>query len=255
MELNNFYIGFLFFIVGTCFGSFINVLIYRLPIQILQNNKSISLNTKSSFCPNCKEKILWFYNIPLLGFIFTKGKCSFCLKKINFSYFLIELFTGIVFLTNFLFFKDIQIAIFINIFYIFAIPLIIIDIKYLILPDCLTFCLLILGIFCNYNGNFSGGLIPSILGAAIAYLIFWSIYKIFLIIRKKEGMGQGDIKLIAAMGAWCGYLEILNIITISALIGLFFSLYFKYIKKQEDGKIPFGPFLIVSSILILYFKN
>lgn len=156
---------------------------------------------------------------------------------------------------NFYFFKDERLKfIFSSIFISFTMPMFFIDLKHYLLPDVLNFPLIFLGVLINYNGLFSNGISNSILGAVLSYLILYLIYYIFLKIKKIEGMGLGDLKLISAIGAWFGYHEIANIVTIASILGLIFSLYLKYFKKVENGKIPFGPFLILTALPLFYIK-
>lgn len=170
-----------------------------------------------------------------------------------------EILFKVLFITliifNFYFFKnEISKFIFSSIFISLTMPMFFIDLKYYLLPDILTFPLIIIGILINSNGIFSGGVINSILGAFLSYLILYLIYYLFLKIKKIEGIGLGDLKLISAIGAWFGYGEIINIVTIASFIGLMLSMYLKYIKKVENGKIPFGPFLILTTLPLFYIK-
>lgn len=257
MEFHNYMTLFLIFYIGSCFGSFMNVLIYRIPIQILTPNENkINLINTSSHCPNCFNKIKFYYNIPIFGYFLSKCVCYHCKIKISPKYFIIELFIGIVFLMNYITFKNLLTSIYADVFIFFAIPLFFIDLKNYILPDKLIYPFWLSGGLINIiltNAIFSTSRLNSILGGVLGYFILMLIYKLYIIIRKKEGIGLGDIKLISVIGIWFGASELLYIVTIASIIGLCYSLFVKYVSKSNiDGLIPFGPFLIISSFPILY---
>lgn len=179
--------------------------------------------------------------------------------KYNFkNYFIkipkIEIFLSLSFLINSFVFQDISKMIFLDIFIMFGTLLILIDFKHYLLPDLINIPLIIIGLIINYNGIYSGSFINSIIGAISGYVVLYIIYFTYLKIRKKEGLGLGDLKLVSAIGAWLGYSELLYIVTIAAILGLTYSIILKVMKKSEDGMIPFGPFLIVSAIPLLYIK-
>ncbi len=228
------------FIFGTVFGSFFNVVIYRVP-------NSISIVKPSSHCPICKRTLKWYHNIPLVSYIFLGGKCAYCGAKIPFSYFLIELFTGIIF--SFLFLKDgFTITYFSNLF-VFSILLIqaAIDFKYMEVPSILNDLLLVGGIFYLIK-NYSLNYMLFSLFVSIAFLILYFFY------RKK--IGFGDVKIFIALSMFFNY-DLIYIILISSLLGISFALVFSLVKKVKFSsiKLPFVPYIlfgVVAYWIILY---
>lgn len=256
MEFNNVLCQTIIFYLGACLGSFVNVLIYRIPIQILTDNvNNINLINTPSHCTKCCNRIKFYYNIPIFGYFLSKCVCSKCKEKISPRYFILEFLFGLIFLLNYLIFDKISTSFYADIFIFFSIPLFFIDFKHFILPNKLIYPFFISGVLINLFGNsvFSTSKLNSILGGVLGYLILISIYKIYFFIRNKEGIGLGDIKLISVIGVWFGASELIYVVTIAAIIGLVYSFYIKYVSKvNNDGLIPFGPFLILSSIPILY---
>ena len=165
-----YYLALFFF--GIICGSFANVCIYRLP-----KNKSIV--TGRSSCPNCKKKIIWYDNIPLLSFILLKSKCRFCKKIINSQYFIVELITAISFVSIYYFFGLTLAALLLSILSVFFIIIFFIDLKHFIIPNELTFPLMIMGFFKSFDPNLNQTIFPnyinSLIGGVFGYLIIWLI--------------------------------------------------------------------------------
>tara|TARA_E500000331_G_scaffold263826_1_gene254868 strand:+ start:111 stop:923 length:813 start_codon:yes stop_codon:yes gene_type:complete len=251
------------FLIGCCFGSFINVIIYRLPL-------GESIIFPRSHCGKCDHRILWYENIPIISWIFLKGRCSKCNEKISLIYPIIEILTGLLFVLNNYslnlrfdigsqFIPIISGWIFISILLVMAI----LDIKYFWLPEHISrFGILVavcLSVFLGirYEELTSYLFISeTILATSLGYLIFKSISEIGFRIYKKPVMGNGDAKLSALIGSWLGLKGLL----ISIWLAFFFAgmfgiigLIFKKIKK--DQKIPFGSFLSLSGLFVWYFGN
>ena len=246
---------FFILLVSLAIGSFLNVVVYRLPKMIkaaLLRDKQISLWRPSSFCPLCHNRIRWSDNIPLISFLILKGHCRNCHQRINLSYFLVELITAV--LSSIIFWHfgmNWQMAAAL-IFTWWLIPLAIIDWQQLILPDELTLSLLWLGLLINLYAVFTS-LPNAVLGAAAGYVVFWVINKIYYWIRNKEGIGQGDWKLFAAFGAWFGWNNLLYILLIGALLGTIYSVLLVLLKRaNKDTPIPFGCFLIVAAWIKIF---
>ena len=241
-----------FFIIlfGLIFGSFANVCIHRLPLNL-------DIIIERSFCPKCKKKIAWYDNIPLLSSSILRFKCRICKKKISKQYFIVEFLTGLVFI---IFFKKLGFGFdFVLICLIFLILLIIffIDLKHYIIPDSLNFSLILTGIFKNFTTQdllkLNYNLPDSLLGGAVGYLTIWLIIFIYKKIRNKEAMGLGDAKLLSAFGFLLGFQSVLPIVFIASLTGLIYVLPSLIInKKNLQNIIPFGPFIIISGI-VYYF--
>ena len=241
------------FILGSIFGSFCNVCIYRLPI-----NKSIV--KERSFCPSCKSPINWYDNIPLLSFIFLKSKCRKCGNKINFQYFLVELITAISFIAIYFVFGLSITTLLLLILSVFFIIIFFIDLKHYIIPNELTFPLMAIGFLKSFDPNLNKTIFPnyinSLIGGLIGYLIIWFIIFAYKKIRNKEGMGLGDAKLLAVVGFWFGWLSIPFTIFISSFIALIIVVPSVLNKSRSmTSQIPFGPYIIVGSIVYVFFAN
>ena len=244
-------IGAIFFIIGAMFGSLANVCIYRMP-----KNKSIVFNR--SACPYCRKTIAWYYNIPIVSFLLLKGKSHCCKKKINPQYLVVELLTALLFYLNVLLFPIGQ-AILLNGITFFLIVIFYIDLKYKIIFDIFSYLLLASGLLINFYPKFnpfSISVLNSFLSAMISTLLFLLIRYLFKKIKNKEGMGLGDIKLIAGLSAWTGFESFLYILTVSSVIGI---LYFLAVSKNKRGKkdiyIPYGSCLSFAFMILLYFNS
>ena len=240
-------------VLGAIWGSFVNVCIYRLP-----KNKEIII--QSSFCPNCKKKIHWFDNIPILSFIFLWGRCRKCNKLISLRYLIVEFLGAISFLFIYLNFGLTITTLLLMILAIFCIIIFFIDLKYFIIPDSLTFPLMIIGFVKSFDPNLNTSIFPnyinSLIGGIFGYLIIWLIIYFYKKIRRKEGMGLGDAKLLAAMGFWFGWAGIPFIIFISSSVALILTIPSLVNQTRKmSSKIPFGPHIIVGSILYILFSN
>ena len=251
------------FLIGCCFGSFINVIIYRLPL-----GKSIIF--PSSHCLKCNYKIFWYENIPIMSWIFLKGRCSNCNGKISLTYPMTELITGFLFVLN-NYSLNLRFAIgsqFITtacgwIFISILIVMAILDIKYFWLPDFISkFGILVAILFSaflkiryeNLTSDFF--LIETILAALLGFLIFKSISAIGLRVYRKPAMGKGDAKLAALIGSWLGFKGLLLSIWLSFFFAGIFGIIGLLSKKiKKDQKIPFGSFLSLSGLFVWYLGN
>ncbi len=242
-----FFYSFLIFILGTCLGSFANVCIYRLP----KNKQIIS---GRSFCPNCKKKISWYDNLPLISFINLNNKCRKCDKSISPRYFLVELTTGITFLLIYLNFQNSLTIIFLSILSLILIIIFFIDLENFIIPDSLNFTIMGLALLKNFLPNFNTSLIheidQSIIGGMVGYLSIWLIIFLYKTIKKIDGMGLGDAKLMAAIGFLFGWQSVPFVLFVSSILGLIFVIP-SLIKKQKNMRteIPFGPFIILACLI------
>tara|TARA_B100000579_G_scaffold314111_1_gene263579 strand:- start:733 stop:1542 length:810 start_codon:yes stop_codon:yes gene_type:complete len=251
------------FLIGCCFGSFINVIIYRLPL-------GESIIFPSSHCRKCNYKIIWYENIPIISWIFLSGRCSNCREEISLIYPIIEFLTGILFvLNNYSLNSRLDIGsqlipmvsgwIFISILLVMAI----LDIKYFWLPDSISRLGILVAIFLSVFLKIRYAELTSylfifetILAASLGYLIFKAISAIGLRIYKKPVMGKGDAKLSALIGSWLG----LNGLLISIWVAFFLAGILGIIglmsrKIKKDQKIPFGSFLSLSGLFVWYLGN
>ena len=228
--------------VGLILGSFSTVCIYRLP-------KDISIVHPGSFCTFCKKPISWFHNIPLFSFIFLKGRSSCCNKEISLVYPLTEFLSVSSILILYFWFGQInENFIFTSLFILGLIILFFTDFLFFILPNTVVFFLYITGfiqILFNYPLGFTDGLTGMVSGI----VFFYFIAKLYKIIRKKEGMGMGDVKLVGALGLWIGLSGLIFVIPISAILGIFYIIILVALKKMKlKEQIPYGCFLIISAI-------
>ena len=241
------------FILGGIWGSFCNVCIYRLPLE-----KNIIKGR--SFCTSCEKKINWYDNIPLLSFILLKGKCRCGKSKISLQYFIVELVSAISFVLIYYFYGVSITTLLLIILTIFFIIIFFIDLKHYIIPNELTFPLMLIGFIKSFDPNLNQSLFPnyinSLIGGFFGYSIIWSIIFFYKTLRKKEGMGLGDAKLIAVVGFWFGWFSIPFTIFISSMVALIFSIP-SLINKTKDmsTQIPFGPFIIIGCLIYVTFAN
>jgi len=237
-----------FVIFGILLGSFANVVIFRLP-----EGKSVAF--PASHCPKCKVNIKWYDNIPIISWILLAGKCRACSMAISWRYPLVELLMGVVF--GALFYKVGYQWILIEYLY-FAFGLVIvsfIDLDHMILPDTFTLSGIIIGLLgamINPDRDF----LPSALGVLFGGGILWGVAWLYWLFRKQEGMGGGDIKLLAWMGAVLSWSSIPFIMLLSSVIGGFVGGFVAM--RSKDGLksvIPFGPYLAFSGLIYILFGN
>jgi len=227
--------GALFFIIGACFGSFFNVCRYRLP-----RKKSIA--SPPSYCPQCKHLIAWYDNIPILSYSLLKGKCRYCLKKIPLTYLIVELISAGVFLTTFLKFgMSMKLLVYLAFFSLLIVGSAI-DAEREIIPDIITIPGIILGLATSF---LTIGVFSSLIGGAVGAVVVAFFAILGKLLFKKEAMGGGDIKLLAMIGSFIGWADVLWVLFLASFIGLVFGL---LLRKE---KIRFGPFLSMTSFIII----
>ena len=237
------------FILGSLWGSFSNVCIYRLP----EKGNVVSARSK---CRNCQKKISWFDNIPFISYIILRGKCRNCGFKISFQYFVVELLVALGFLISFHFFGFSIATLLLFILTIFFVIIFFIDLKHFIIPNELTFPLMAIGFLKSFDPNLNQYLFPnyinSLIGGVVGYLIIWFIIFAYKKLRNKEGMGLGDAKLLSAMGFWFGWISIPFILFFSSFVALGFAIPSLVNKsKTMSSQIPFGPYLVLGCVLYL----
>lgn len=246
-------------LLGLLVGSFLNVVIYRLPVIVMaewqENNKveSISLSKPRSYCPHCQHSIVWFDNIPLLSFILLNGKCRHCDANISWRYPLVEALSACLsMICAWQFGYSLQLLAALIVSWS-LIAQSFIDFEHFILPDQINLPVLWLGLLLSIAEVFSNSH-DSIIGASLGYLSLWSIYMIFKFLTGKEGMGYGDFKLLALLGAWLGWQQLPLIIVLSSLLGSVVGIVLITIKRSGlNTPIPFGPYLAASGWLALVF--
>lgn len=262
-------------ILGLIMGSFLNVVVYRLPIILnrtlkeecyeylnipkpeeLTTEEKIGLLFPSSSCPNCKHKIAAWQNIPVFSFIFLGGKCHYCKERISLRYPTIESLTAIV---SIIVAWQLGFTLLTILGLILTWTLIIqacIDLEHTIIPDEITIPLLWTGLFISYFKIGFVNLETAFLGAVFGYLVLLLFYEGFKLFTKKEGMGFGDFKLLAMLGAWLGWKMIPQILIISSLLGTIVGIIGIIRKKYtKDSPIPFGPFLALAGWIAMLWGN
>ena len=244
---------FLFVIIlGGLWGSFANVCIYRLPLD-----KGVI--SGRSYCPKCKNQITWIDNIPILSYLLLSGKCRKCKKDISSQYLLVE-FISILFFTIIYFLYGVTLTtILLMILSLSFIIIFFIDLKHFIIPNEITFSMMALGFIKSFDPNLNSifpNYVNSLIGGLFGYGIIWSIIYFYKQVRKKEGMGLGDAKLLSVIGFWFGWIAIPFVIFISSVVALF-SVIPSLIKKSKNmsSQIPFGPFIILGCILYIIFAE
>jgi len=255
-------------ILGLIVGSFLNVVIVRLPKMMahewhenclelqgkaMTETSKYTLAHPGSACPNCGHKISALENIPVISYLFLKGQCSGCKAAISLRYPLVETLTGMLIGAVSWKFGYTSITLFAWIFTLALIALAFIDFDTQLLPDDISLPLLWLGLLFNLNNGFTD-IQSAVIGAVAGYLILWSIYWIFKLVTGKEGMGYGDFKLLAAIGAWFGWQLLPAVILLSSLLGAVIGIGLIVLTKRgREVPMPFGPFLAIGGIAALFF--
>jgi len=239
-------------ILGALWGSFANVCIIRMP-----QGKGVVVGR--SFCVKCNKKIQWFDNIPIISYLLLKSKCRNCKTKISFQYFLVESISLINFLVLYLIFGISLTTLFLIILSIVFLIIFFIDLKHYIIPNSLTYSMMILGFIKSFVPNLDPifpNYLNSLIGGLLGYGIIWSIIYFYRQFKKKEGMGLGDAKLFAVVGFWFGWISIPFVVFLSSIIALL-SVLPDLLRstKKLSSQIPFGPFIILGTIFYLVFQD
>lgn len=254
----------LYFAVGIfslCIGSFLNVVIYRTPKMmeqewrndcqmllhpeqpIIDENK-ISLSQPASTCPKCHSLIRWYQNIPVISWLLLRGKCGQCQNPISIRYLFIELLTAVCALTVVAVFGPTLQMLFGLVLTYVLIALTFIDFDTQLLPDRYTLPLAALGLGVNSYALYTSAS-SAIWGYIIGFLCLWVVYYLFKLVTGKEGMGYGDFKLLAALGAWMGPLMLPLIVLLSSLVGAIIGIILLKIRK-ENQPFAFGPYIAIA---------
>ena len=262
-------------LLSLLIGSFLNVVILRLPVMMFRSwkrecqdvdslpthpaledlDKPYNLVTPNSHCPGCHSPVKAWQNVPILSFLLLKGKCGHCQRPIGLRYPAVEAVTALLSLALVWFFPWGWPLVAMLVFTWLLVTMSVIDIDHQILPDQLTLGLLWLGLLVNSQNMFTD-LHSAVWGAIAGYLSLWSVYWLFKLITGKEGMGYGDFKLLAALGAWLGYQSILMIILLSSVVGAVVGIAGILIMgRDKDIPIPFGPYLAAAGWIAALFGD
>ena len=240
------------FLAGLTAGSFVNVVIYRGPVlwKLVESPTRGDLTSPRSYCPACKTPLRVGNLIPILSFAFQHGRCSSCDAKISVRYPIVEALSGAGALLSVATFGWTAAAFLAAIAALMLVALAFIDLETGYLPDALTFPLAGLGLSANAFGVFAS-LTDALIGAVAGYLVFWAVGAIYRHLRMREGLGLGDAKLLAAIGAWTGWFYLPTIVLVAAVATLVFA--FARRGATPDDAAPFGPGLCAAGFAALFF--
>ena len=253
---------------GLIVGSFLNVVIHRIPKMMQRESDNYvavesgqppphtdryNLMLPHSHCSCCGHRITSMENIPVISYLLLRGKCSACKKPISVRYPLVELLTGALSALLVWHFGSGWTGLATLVFAWLLIAMTFIDADTQMLPDDLTFPLLWAGLLVNLNGTFVP-LADAVIGAAAGYLALWSVYWLFKLATGKEGMGYGDFKLLAALGAWLGWTMLPTIILLASVVGAIVGIcLIVFARRGRDKPIPFGPYLAAAGMIALLY--
>ena len=263
-------LSFMLATLGLVVGSFLNVVIHRLP-KIMEaqwaqdfadyrdepapDKEPLSLAYPGSQCPHCNTNIKAWQNIPVVSYALLRGRCASCEAPISLRYPLVEMVTALTWVVCGLSFGVSTALAGALLLTAVLIVLTAIDLDHQLLPDSLTLPLLWVGLLINMTGTFTS-LESALLGAVFGYLSLWSVYWLFKIVTGKEGMGYGDFKLLAALGAWFGLAALPTIVLLSSLVGATMGLTLILTGQQtRETPMPFGPFLAGAGLIHLLYPN
>jgi leader peptidase (prepilin peptidase)/N-methyltransferase len=261
-------------LLGLLIGSFLNVVILRLPTMMDRGERqfiwlshphsqnaplpddlqgSYTLYTPASHCPKCQAPVRWWMNIPVLSFILLKGKCASCKTSIAWQYPIVELLAALCGTVSAFSFGVSGAALAATALLLALLTLTVIDLNTYLLPDAIVLPVLWLGLLVNTQGLFTT-LDSAVWGTVTGYLSLWTVYQLFKRLTGKEGMGYGDFKLLAALGAWLGVKMILPIILFASIAGaLIGGLMILSKRLQPANPIAFGPYLAAGGVLALFY--
>ena len=258
-------------LLGLMVGSFLNVVIHRLPLMLERSWKldsaetlgfdadklvdlpaALSLSRPRSRCPSCDAPIAWYDNIPLVGWLRLKGRCPSCGARISLRYPLVEAATALLFAAvGWRFGPQPAVLLWCALVAVLLV-LAVIDWDTTLLPDGLTLPLLWAGLVAAALGWTALPLADALWGAVAGYLSLWSVYWMFKLATGKEGMGHGDFKLLAALGAWLGWQMVLPVVLGASILGAVVGLGMKAMSSLREGRyVPFGPFLAGAALVVL----
>jgi leader peptidase (prepilin peptidase)/N-methyltransferase len=253
---------------GLLIGSFLNVVVYRLPVMAqreldnyiaheagkeLPHQDRFNLMVPRSACPHCGHRISALENIPIVSWLLLRGKCSACKAPISARYPIVEAVTGLLSAVLVWNLGSGWLGLAGLAFTYFLIAMTLIDYDTKTLPDDLTYPLLWLGLLINLNGT----IVPlrdAVIGAMAGYVSLWAVYWLFKLVTGKEGMGYGDFKLLAALGAWMGWAMLPTIIILSSVVGAIVGIsLIVFARRDRNNPIPFGPYLAAAGMIALLY--
>ena len=243
-------------LIGLVVASFINVVIYRLPLILRRewgetNLPEVSLSWPASHCPDCKTSLRWWNNLPLISWLIQQGRCVNCKNKISLQYPLVETAGGILaLLIAWRFGVNLSSLVYLS-FALSLLALAVIDAKTQLLPDKITFPLIWAGLTWHWLFSSNQMFDQAFLGALLGYLSLWSLFWVFKLLTGREGMGYGDFKLLAAIGAWLGAPALIPVVMLASISGLVVALVLKLNAQWQGQALPFGPHLVIGCLVLL----
>lgn len=243
-------------LLGLILGSFLNVVIYRLPLMLRRSwgetdLPEMTLAWPASHCPACKNPVRWHYNLPVISWLVLKGRCASCQTPISRLYPGVELAAGLLALVIAWRYGASLQALALMGFALTLLALAVIDAQTRLLPDFLTLPLVWAGLSFHWLYSSPELFNQAFAGALLGYLSLWSLYWAFKLLTGREGMGYGDFKLLAALGAWLGAPALVPVILLASLSGLVVALVMKLRKKWQGQALPFGPHLVMGGLALL----
>ena len=233
-----------------CWGSFLNVVAYRITFEK-------PFFTRRSVCPHCNKIIKWYDNIPVLSWIILKRKCRACSKIISWLYPFTEIITAIT-MTNLFFNSYYNIPLFFSYFIFFSALIVATrtDLEAMVIPQLFSLWLVPAGIIFSALHFTKITVLESLLGTTLGYGVLWIVAKVFKLVTKKDGLGQGDMELLAMIGSFLGPIGIWFALTIGSIAGLLIGgTYLLITKKLKTTRIPFGPFLALGAIIYFFYEK
>lgn len=259
-------------VLGAMVGSFLNVVIHRLPRMLerqwrvecahldgaetaVEAQPVYNLARPGSACPQCGHPIRWFENIPIISYLALRGRCSHCGTRISPRYPIVEGISAVLTAFTVWQFGATTSALAAMILVWSLIALTFIDFDTQLLPDNITLPLVWLGLLWNLDGGFVS-LRDAVIGAIFGYMLLWLVYHLFKVLTGKEGMGYGDFKLLAALGAWLGWLKLPLVILASSVVGAVLGLAMILLAGHDRARpLPFGPYLALGGLIALYWGD
>ncbi|HEC5278614.1 TPA: prepilin peptidase [Enterobacter cloacae] len=239
--------------LGGIIGSFLGVVAERIPPLVKEEEGAGNLLFPASHCPECGHPLSWWENIPVLSWCGLRGRCRCCKAAIPVRLLLLELSSALFFALTAAFAPSLTTLIALWVLWCGLLPLATIDAKHMLLPDCLTQSLLWAGLLYHALCH-TLPLTDALYGAVAGYLSLWLVYWAFRLTTGREGLGYGDFKLLAALGAWCGWQALPSLLLAAALSGIaLYCLFYKAVKK--NNVIPFGPMLSLAGLVIFILQT
>ena len=244
-------------VLGACVGSFANVMIHRLPRMLMEppsgSQERFDLSWPGSHCPQCQTPLRWWHNVPLVSYVLLRGRCAFCGHGIAARYPVVEGLSSLLWVACVWHWGAGPGALCWALLGTGLLALTVIDWQTTLLPDALTQPLLWLGLLASTWGWTDTTPNWALWGAAWGYCVLWAVATVFERLTGKEGMGRGDFKLLSALGAWLGPLNLVPLILLASLSGLVVGLFLHWRKQlREGGYLPFGPFLAVAGMVVAW---